>query len=782
MSLYALINDHFMSETDVRKSRKSNSIVQLSTTCLCLVLFLMLHELLLHLAAHTSGLFEAENETSPISIVDFHPAEQQLLTRLNNLAQQHAFIRRICSTVCCSKSSIVSRNSCINSCNNTCSFSLNCVVKNSIVSAIEQELRMFNGVLCELEKRFLLRDSFFISAHPKFKFKHDYKQHYKAEEQQKQGSQTNLQTQHQTSDYPSSLLPVSLALLIQALRPWFRKMDYLEQVAFRFDELLNETLDDTSSVALNDISNNVSDEVLSDASNNVSNSLNNISSIPDQHSGTPTKTIVCKDDTQNVFSFELDVKLINQLSEDVQCYAGEIQTVASTLLCAAQKAWIITILPLMIGINLSFNSKFDSDFNSNSNDMLIQLPNFVSDRAANDILMTGRAMRLLRNHWGVVAKTSTSNDVFATGNIISTSSTTCGVFFNDICDVLDLSLMVQEQTMILSSLKYPLSAASLEIAVRQIKEMCAQRIFKHVLSLAMINSWVQFLSDYYLLQYSEFVFCFLQEVLNKQRILKISKQTQVSVLLIRTFKELGRIEEILDMNRDMDDTSIILHRRMLSLLISKDVAHNTSFSDLLIGMPVILSFSIPWPLTLFFFEQDVKYYSNIFSYLIAVKQAQTCLSELWRKRRCIIVTPNRIIRSHWAIASYLLYFLGSLWEYFQTMIIQPEYRKFVTSFSKDFNYDIDFLQALHQQFLTNLMKKLLLKNDYFLITLKKVLLSVNLVVSVIESSFTNDHATLQTFDEKLIKRLIKQILCTIEEGHTDIDSKLTNYLLLRMEF
>lgn len=625
----------------------------------------MLHELLLHLAAHTSGLFGGENESGPISIADFHPAEQQLLIRLNNLAQQHAFIRRMCSTVCCSKLSIVNKNSFIIPYNNTCNFSLDCVVRNSIVSAIEQQLQIFSDVLCELEKRLLLYDSFFIGVCSEIKLEHDYKQHHEAEKQQEQQT-SQTQTQDQSSHYQSSLPPVSLTLLIQTLRPWFRKMDYLEQVAFRFDESLNEVLNDVSDLALNDVSNNTSDCVLSDTSDNTVDSLNNVSNVSDQHSRTPsTSTVVCRDDVERSFFNEFDVKLINQLSEDVQCCAGEIQTVASTLLCTAQKAWITTILPSMIGVNLSSNPKFDSYFDLNSNDISIQLPNFVSARAANDIWMIGRAMRRLRSHWGVVERTNTSNELSTTGNIIFTSTTISGASSNDICDVLDLSLMIHEQTMILSSLEYPLSTPSLETAVRQVKEMCARRIFKHILSLPMIDAWAQFLSNYYLLQYSEFVFCFLQEVLNKQKIVKMSKQTQVSVLLVRTFKELSRIEENFDMNGDVDETSIILHRRMLSLLISKDVAHNTSFSDLLIGIPVILSFSIPWPLTLFFSEQDVKDYSNIFSYLIAIKQAKTCLSELWKKRRCIIATPNRIIRSHWAIASYVLYFLDSLWEYFQ---------------------------------------------------------------------------------------------------------------------
>ncbi|KAG4305457.1 hypothetical protein PORY_001013 [Pneumocystis oryctolagi] len=749
----------------------------------------MLHELLLHLAAHTSGLFDTENETL-ITSIDFHPAEKQLLTQLHHLAQQHLFIRRTCSTVCCSRYSIIGKNRHKNSYENICNFGLCCIIRSSVLSAIEQQLHEFNSVLCELERRFLLHDTFFINVYPKFELKQreKVKQSRQLSEQEQLGENTDSDTYNQSSQLRSSLQLVSPALLVQTLRPWFRRMDYLEKVASRFNESsskdLNDTLDDASNDSLNNVSNKVSKNISSNISGHVPNVLdetsNGISNIALDNTSS-IDTVSCGGSIGNFFSSTFDIKLMNQLAEDVQCHSGDIQTLACSLLCAAQKAWITTVLPLIIGINLSPNINFN--FDSNLNTMLVQFPDFVSTRTANDIWMIGRAMRQLHSHWGITGEVGVLNGISSVKNATVTSSVAFNASFNDIYDIPDFSLMIKEQTVILSSLEYPLSVVALEIAIRQIKEICVQRIFKRLLSLEMINNWAQLLNDYYLLQYSEFVFCFLREVLNKQKVVKISKQTQVSVLLIRTFKELSRIEERYCINESISEITTILHRRMFSLLISKDAVHNTSFSDLLIGIPIVMSFSIPWPLTLFFSEQDIKYYSNIFFYLIAIRHAQTRLSELWKGRRCIIVTPNRIVRSHWAIASHILYFLDNLWEYFQTIVIQPEYQKFFTSFSKDFNYDSESFHVLHQQFLKDLTKKLFLKNDNFLIVLKKIFLSVNLVVSVISSSFINDHTTLQQIDEKLIKGLIKQIICIIEEiGHTDVDLKLINHLLLRMEF
>ncbi|KAG4301787.1 hypothetical protein PCANB_002136 [Pneumocystis canis] len=443
---------------------------------------------------------------------------------------------------------------------------------------------------------------------------------------------------------------------------------------------------------------------------------------------------------------------LKKLSEDKEIYNNEIGILALKLLCAGQKGWVDILLPLMLGIiNNSETEELMNEFEV----FITYLPDFVSITAANDIFLNGQAMRRLQDRLlnGLISNDQLKNSLSLWPSII------------------------YEQTTILSSLKYPLSTSSFELVVKQIKGMCIQHVFKHVLSLEMINALTQLLCDYYLLQYSEFVFYFLREVSNKQKIIKMSKQTQISILLIRTFKELAHFEE----NCDINDTTAILNRQMLSLLISKDTIHNTSFSDLLIGIPIVLSFTIPWPLTLFFFEKDVKNYSSIFSYLIAIKYAQTLLSDLWRKRRCINATPKKINRSHWAMASYVLYFLDGLWEYFQTTVIQIEYQKFTSSFSNDFNYDPEFLQTLYQQFLSNLTKKLFLKNDLFLTTLKKIILSVNLIVSVINSSI-NDYMNSQEMDDKLIKGFIKQILRIIEAEHTDIDSKLINYLLLRLEF
>ncbi|KAG5436912.1 hypothetical protein PCK2_001037, partial [Pneumocystis canis] len=322
-------------------------------------------------------------------------------------------------------------------------------------------------------------------------------------------------------------------------------------------------------------------------------------------------------------------------------YNNEIRVLASKLLCAGQKAWVDILLPLMLGVINHETEKlipYKDDDNSKAFTTFISyLPDFVSLTAANDIFFNGQAMQRLQYRLlnGLISNDQLKNSL----------------------DL--LPSIVFQQVTLLSSLEYPLSASSFEGIVKQIKEMCTQHVFKHFLSLEMINALTRLLCDYYLLQYSEFVFCFLKEVSNKQKIIKMSKQTQISILLIRTFKELTHFEE----NHEINDTTSILNRKMLSLLISKETIHNTSFSDLLIGIPVTLSFSIPWPLTLFFFEKDVKNYSCIFSYLMAIKYAQTLLSDLWRKRRCINATPNKINRSHWAIASYVLYFLDGLWEY-----------------------------------------------------------------------------------------------------------------------
>lgn len=326
-------------------------------------------------------------------------------------------------------------------------------------------------------------------------------------------------------------------------------------------------------------------------------------------------------------------ELMSELYEDMKTGYRDIEDIAKFLLCLMQKSWINRVIPWMFWGKLPLNDEFyisiikEKDVEKYRYDMK-KVPKFVSEKAAYDIFTNGKAICKMEN----VLK-----DEFFEHYVIS--------------DNMNLIL----------ALEYPVSLSVFESVIKKIKENCSKSIFKNIISINMITNLVRLLCDYYLIQYSEFAFYFLKEVFNKQKVIKISKQTQVSVILIRTFKELSRFEE----NLNPDDN--IPNRRMLSLLISKDSAHNTSFSDLLIGVPIVLSFSIPWPLTLFFSEKDVEKYSDIFSYLIAIKQARTLLSNLWRERR-VVVNPNRIKRSYWAIASYVLYFLDGLWAYFQVVL------------------------------------------------------------------------------------------------------------------
>ncbi|EMR08777.1 hypothetical protein PNEG_02947 [Pneumocystis murina B123] len=441
-------------------------------------------------------------------------------------------------------------------------------------------------------------------------------------------------------------------------------------------------------------------------------------------------------------------EIMNELEEDMKAGYKDIENIARFLLCLMQKSWVNRMIPWMFWGKIPLNEEFyisvikEKDLEEYRYDMK-KVPKFVSEKAAYDIFTNGKAICKMEN---------VLRDEFFEHSVIS--------------DNMNLIL----------TLEYPISLCLFENVIKKIKENCSKSIFKNIISINMITNLIRLLCDYYLIQYSEFAFYFLKEVFNKQKVIKMSKQTQISIILIRTFKELSRFEE----NLNLDDN--IPNRRMLSLLISKDSVHNTSFSDLLIGVPIILSFSIPWPLTLFFSEKDVEKYSDIFSYLIAIKQARTLLSDLWRERR-VVANPDRIKRSYWATANYVLYFLDGLWAYFQANVILTEYEKLMSCFSDDFSYDPESIQICHQQFLFSLTKKLFLKNDNFLATLKKILLSVNLIASVINSCFVNNYTVPQQFDENLIRGFIKQIIRIIEEiEHTDVDLRLVNHLLLRMEF
>ncbi|EPS41539.1 hypothetical protein H072_4576 [Dactylellina haptotyla CBS 200.50] len=115
----------------------------------------------------------------------------------------------------------------------------------------------------------------------------------------------------------------------------------------------------------------------------------------------------------------------------------------------------------------------------------------------------------------------------------------------------------------------------------------------------------------------------------------------------------------------------------------------TVFGDLLLGVPISLGFNLTWPLELFLTPQDLEIYQFLFHYLMAIRRAQMKLQALWQARRNTavqgvalrgnkdglkekrekLVARERSQRMAWATANLCVFFLESLGIYFQGNVI-----------------------------------------------------------------------------------------------------------------
>jgi hypothetical protein len=71
-----------------------------------------------------------------------------------------------------------------------------------------------------------------------------------------------------------------------------------------------------------------------------------------------------------------------------------------------------------------------------------------------------------------------------------------------------------------------------------------------------------------------------------------------------------------------------------SLLVQDSIQYDYPFSDLLLSdVNAVLTYKLEWPIDLFLSESDLENYSNIWCFLIGLKNTQMLLNKLWKTLR-----------------------------------------------------------------------------------------------------------------------------------------------------
>jgi len=130
----------------------------------------------------------------------------------------------------------------------------------------------------------------------------------------------------------------------------------------------------------------------------------------------------------------------------------------------------------------------------------------------------------------------------------------------------------------------------------------------------------------------------------------------------------------------------------LSSSISRS-ADPTTFDDLLLGTPLLLTYSVSWPLDLFLHPSDLQIYGALFAYLSALRKTHTGIHTCWTslsnsqraRRRWTglgeggtvedLEARKELLRCGWGVVREMSWFLDTLLGYVMTDVVDVEFRR-----------------------------------------------------------------------------------------------------------
>lgn len=218
----------------------------------------------------------------------------------------------------------------------------------------------------------------------------------------------------------------------------------------------------------------------------------------------------------------------------------------------------------------------------------------------------------------------------------------------------------------LNSITFPLVPSVLTKAITSIRLSLSSAVLSNLLPLNTIIHLVQKFRQDFLLGHGSLMITLLsvtEDYLQRRHTHDggTIKEAEVNNLLSKSSSIVSRLE-----NPDDDDENperlAYESSLKLSLLKTPETADEITFDRFLLGERIQLKYEISWPLDLFLSTEDVGLYNKIFSFMLAVKRCQRRLTLIWPGRK----HPS-VRRMTWTTLSYVLFFVDSLWGYFQVL-------------------------------------------------------------------------------------------------------------------
>ena len=349
----------------------------------------------------------------------------------------------------------------------------------------------------------------------------------------------------------------------------------------------------------------------------------------------------------NITAESSGAQVLNQLQQDQHTGYPEIAAIVGKLIAVAEETWLRQVSSWVLYGRISQMGSSDFFIHPSSDPNVSPLeqyaftvnwslwPDHFSRETASSILFIGRALARIQMQSPTHRASSQK--------------------------------ILKKHLNLLNTLQFPLSPFILGKTITSIRLSLSSSILSSLLPLDTIVRLVTRFRQDFLLGHGSLMSTLLSTVdeylvSRTQHDGGTIKEAEVNNLLAKAWSIISRLELANDEEEDLERQSYERHLK-LSLLKEKEKSDLVTFDEFLLGEKIQLKYDITWPLDLFLSEADVGVYNRIFNFLLAVKRCQGRLTSLWPGRNY----PN-VGRGTWTTVTYVLFFIDSLWNYFQVRI------------------------------------------------------------------------------------------------------------------
>ncbi|KAI0660626.1 gamma-tubulin ring complex protein [Cubamyces menziesii] len=269
--------------------------------------------------------------------------------------------------------------------------------------------------------------------------------------------------------------------------------------------------------------------------------------------------------------------------------------------------------------------------------------------------------------------------------------------------------LAREHTKLLNSV-LPQDQFAFDRIIMDIRTAVSEWLWLNVLTHKDVEDAVESLANYFLLRNGEFALSLIREI-ERLKLSRLSARSVPSTMIREQDLHLALLRASLGTMAQQDPSLAHLHFRMpsgpirpllpsLASAPAKDLSTSlsqptepTTFDDLLLGTPLVLTYSVTWPLDLFLHASDLQTYAMLFSYLSALRKTHTRIHACWTalsnaqraRRRWTglgeggtaedLKARQELLRCGWGVVREMNWFLDTLLGYVMTDVVDVEFRK-----------------------------------------------------------------------------------------------------------